>query len=192
MNIHQLPLELLQKILSYLSYDEHLKIVSLVCHHWLRAVETFIVNRGAFVISEQVINNWDIVKNLIRCYKVISIPVVQDWNALRLVVLKCMRGFPKARELYVDGFAQNFLPRFYSAYRRWEEEQPTNDYKLSDSDAYVKTMPDLTRLIWLDCLEYNGSHRPPTIIDREELESADVLPEVRYGLKRKVSVEYPS
>ncbi|KXJ71508.1 hypothetical protein RP20_CCG020385 [Aedes albopictus] len=187
MHINQLPLELLQKILSYLSYNEHLNLVSFVCHHWLRAVETFVVHRGTFVISEQVIDNWDIVKNLIRCYKVLSIPNVQDWIALRLVVLKCMRGFPEASEMYVDGFRQNLLPRFYSAYRRWEEEQVTNDCKQSESDAHAQTMPDLTRLIWMDCLEYNGAHRPPAIMGVEELESADVLPEVRYGLKRKIN-----
>lgn len=187
MHINQLPLELLQEILSYLSFDEQLNILSIVCHHWLRAVETFIVHKGRYLITKQVLQNCDIVQSPIRCYKVLYIPAVQDWIGLRLVVLKCMRAFPGASELYVDGFPQNLLTRFYTAYRNWEAEQRQlgNDDKICETDACIESLPDITRLIWIDCLEYNGAHKPIIEEDQTLEDCADVQPEVRCGLKRK-------
>ncbi|XP_065083720.1 uncharacterized protein LOC135705796 [Ochlerotatus camptorhynchus] len=164
MDINQLPLEVLQEILSYLSYDE-LKVASLVCHRWNQASGTFIVRNGQLSIHEQVVKNLEMVRNSTRNYQSILIYRISKWEQLQAVVSECMQKFPNVRKLYLAGVLQDYLDRFYRAYRRWMERLEFLQVSLDDRfenlfvcepEDYILTLPNLKQLYWKECLYGHG------------------------------------
>ncbi|XP_055600849.1 uncharacterized protein LOC129749791 [Uranotaenia lowii] len=159
MDFDDLPIEIVQEILSYLPLKGLLG-ASLVCRKWLYYSEPLVIRKCCFRIALSAVEHIDMLNKLLRSYQNIEIRNVEYWNELsRLMLILPKKLSP--RMLVLRNISMVNLERFYQCFPPWFDSLESIFVCLildaSDSDvveSFTMTLPKLQHLEWYERVEF--------------------------------------